>query len=309
MQPVALKLPKQTIMRQTLSLPDTPASLLPLVLSAMADTPDARLRQLMASLTTHLHQFVIDNAVTEVEFERAVQFLIDIGQATGPKTNEVILAADLLGVSTLVALLNNPSGEESADSHAALLGPFWRANAPACPMGANLARTDCDGTPMEVCGRVFGADGRPLAGAIVDVWQADPKGLYENQDPDQPDMNLRGRFETDADGGFFFRTVTPAGYPVPTGGPCGELLAAQRRHPYRPAHLHFMVSRPGHKVLITQVFTAEDRYLQSDPVFGVTQALVGRFEHTQRDGRPLTRLSHDFHLCAGEMVFPKPPIP
>lgn len=293
----------------TPTLPDTPESLLPLVLSAMADTPDARLRELMAALTSHLHRFVIEQRVTEAEFERAIDFLIGVGQATGPKTNEVILAADLLGVSTLVALLNNPSGEESADSHAALLGPFWRANAPACPSGANIARNDCDGVPMEVRGQVYGADGRPLAGAIVDVWQADPKGLYENQDPAQPDMNLRGRFETDAAGGFFFNTVTPAGYPVPTDGPCGELLAAQRRHPYRPAHLHFMVSKPGHKVLITQVFTAEDERLQSDPVFGVTRALVGRFERTHRGGRPLTRLTHDFHLGAGEMVFPKPPIP
>jgi len=293
----------------TLSLPDTPQSLLPLVLSAMADTPSPRLRQLMASLTTHLHHFVIENAVTEAEFERAVDFLIGIGQATGPKTNEVILAADLLGVSTLVALLNNPGGEESADSHAALLGPFWRANAPACPNGASIARSNCDGFPMEVRGRVFGADGQPLAGAVVDVWQADPKGLYENQDPAQPEMNLRGRFETDADGRFFFRTVTPSGYPVPTSGPCGELLAAQRRHPYRPAHLHFMVAKPDHKVLITQVFTAEDARLESDPVFGVTRALVGRFERTSRDGHPLMQLAHDFHLAAGEMVYPKPPIP
>jgi len=292
-----------------LPLPDTPASLLPLVLQSMADTPDARLRQLMASLTTHMHAFVTENRVTEAEFERAVDFLVGIGQATGPKTNEVILAADLFGVSTLVALLNNPSGEESADSHAALLGPFWRANAPACANGSSIARGDMRGTPMTVRGRVFGADGRPLAGAIVDVWQADPKGLYENQDPTQPDMNLRGRFETDAQGLFHFHTVTPAGYPVPTDGPCGELIEAQRRDPYRPAHLHFMVAKPGHKVLITQVFADDDERLGSDPVFGVTRALVGRFTRAMQDGQARTLLEHDFHLCAGEMVYPKPPIP
>lgn len=292
-----------------LPLPDSPASLLPLVLKSMSGTPNVRLRQLMASLTKHLHDFVLENRVTEPEFERAVDFLIGIGQATGPKTNEVILAADLFGVSTLVALLNNPSGEESADSHAALLGPFWRANAPACANGSSIVRCEAQGVPMTVRGRVFGADGRPLASAVVDVWQADPKGLYENQDPTQPDMNLRGRFETDAEGFFFFDTVTPAGYPVPTDGPCGELIAAQRRDPYRPAHLHFMVAKPGHKVLITQVFADDDERLASDPVFGVTRALVGRFTRGQRDGQAMTVLEHDFHLCAGEMVYPKPPIP
>lgn len=296
-------------MSPTTALPTTPASLLPLVLAAMERTPDPRLRALMASLTTHLHQFVLENHVTEAEFESAVGFLVGIGQATGEKKNEVILASDLLGVSTLVALLNNPGGGESAESHAALLGPFWRARSPDCQPGENIARGDSGSTPMEVRGTVHGADGQPLAGATVDVWQADPKGLYENQDPAQPDMNLRGRFRTDEHGRFFLRTVTPAGYPVPTDGPCGELLRAQQRHPFRPAHLHFMVSSPGHKVLITQVFPGDAEHLTSDPVFGVTAPLVGRFEAAERDGRHATLLERDFHLVAGEMVFPHPPIP
>jgi catechol 1,2-dioxygenase len=290
-------------------LPTTPESLLPLVQQAMAQTPDARLRQLMASLTAHLHQFVLDNRVTEAEFEAAVDFLVGIGQATGPKTNEVILAADLLGVSTLVALLNNPGGEDSGHSHAALLGPFWRANAPACAAGEDIARASTPGVPLEVSGTVFGANGRPLAGATIDVWQASPVGLYENQDPGQPAMNLRGRFTSDAQGRYSFRSVRPAGYPVPTAGPCGALLRAQQRHPFRPAHLHFMVSSPGHKVLITQVFADDAETLHSDPVFGVTAPLVGHFEQVQRDGQALALLSHDFHLSAGEMVFPQPPIP
>jgi catechol 1,2-dioxygenase len=291
------------------ALPTTPASLLPLVLQAMSHTPDARLRQLMASLATHLHQFVLENAVTEAEFERAVGFLIDIGQATGETKNEVILAADLLGVSTLVALLNNPAGKAESHSHAALLGPFWRANAPVCATGDCIARGATEGLPLEVNGSVFGADGAPLAGAVVDVWQASPVGLYENQDGAQPDMNLRGRFTTDAQGRYRFSSVRPAGYPVPTDGPCGELLRAQQRHPFRPAHLHFMVSHPGHKVLITQVFADDSEHLASDPVFGVTAPLVGRFALTERDGRPLATLQHDFHLALGEMVFPHPPIP
>lgn len=296
-------------MPTTPPLPTTPESLLPLVLQAMAATPDARLRQLMASLTSHLHQFVIENRVTEAEFETAVDFLIRIGQATGPKTNEVILASDLLGVSTLVALLNNPAGSGKTESHAALLGPFWRRNAPLCASGDCIARGDTPGLPLEVRGTVYGAHGRPLAGAEVDVWQASPIGLYENQDETQPDMNLRGRFATDEKGRHFLRTVLPAGYPVPTGGPCGELLRAQQRHPFRPAHLHFMVSSPGHKVLITQVFADDAETLHSDPVFGVTAPLVGHFERVTRDGQALALLSHDFHLVEGETVFPQPPIP
>ncbi len=290
-------------------LPTTPESLLPLVLRAMQATPDARLRDLLSGLVTHLHDFVREHQVTEPEFERAVAFLVGIGQATGPTKNEVILASDLLGISTLVALQNNPAGEAGTESHAALLGPFWRAEAPECQLGDNIARAGTPGTPLEVRGTVHGAEGQALAGAVVDVWQASPVGLYENQDPSQPDMNLRGQFRTDAAGRYHFRSVRPAGYPVPTDGPCGELLRAQRRQPCRPAHLHFMVSSPGHKVLVTQVFADDSEHLQSDPVFGVTAALVGHFRLAEEDGRPLALLDHDFHLVRGEPVFPHPPIP
>jgi catechol 1,2-dioxygenase len=304
-------------MATTTALPSTPESLLPLVLKAMEGTPSPRLRQLMASLTTHLHQFVIENQLTEGEFAVAVEFITGIGQATGPQKNEVILAADLLGVTSLVALLNNPAGtalehESRAAarvSHAALLGPFWRAAAPLCAPGDSIVRSHTPGDTLEVCGTVFGADGQPVAGATVDVWHASPNGWYENQEEAQADMNLRGRFTTDAQGKYWLRTVVPAGYPVPTDGPCGELLDAQQRHPIRPAHLHFMVSSPGHRVLVTQVFPRDDERLNSDPVFGVTAPLVGHFENTQIDGRPGQRLVHDFHLTAGETVFPKPPIP
>ena len=290
------------------TLPTTPESLLPLVLHAMSRAPDARLRELMAALVSHMHRFVIEQRVSEREFETALRFLVGIGQATGETKNEVILAADLLGLSTLVALINNPASTAGVESQAALLGPFWRANAPLCAAGDDIARGTV-GMPMEVSGTVYGAAGRPLAAATVDVWQADPKGLYENQDDAQPDMNLRGRFITNEAGRYALRTVVPAGYPVPTDGPCGELLCAQQRHPYRPAHLHFMLSKPGHKVLVAQVFADDDPRLDSDPVFGVTAPLVGRFEHVMRDGRALALLVRDFHLVEGEMVFPHPPIP
>ena len=283
----------------------SPASVLALALRAMEGTPDPRLRLLIASLTTHLHAFVQETALTEAEFERALEFIVAIGQATGETKNEVVLAADLLGISSVVALQNNldPQGE----SLAALLGPFWRANAPECAPGENIARSGTPGLPLSVSGVVLENDGTPIADAVVDVWQASPVGFYENQDPQQEDMNLRGRFHTDAAGAFHFRTVRPAGYPVPTDGPCGDLLRAQLRHPNRPAHLHFMVSKPGHKVLISQVYADDDENLESDPTFGVTRRLIGRFE-MQADGKG-AMLAYEARLERGEMKFPHPPIP
>jgi len=288
-----------------MNIATSPQSVLGHVLDAMRHTPDPRLRTVMEAVTRHLHALVQEVKLTEEEFEQALEFIVAIGQATGETKNEVVLAADILGVSTVVALQNNqdPQGE----SPAALLGPFWRANAPACAQGENIARSGTPGTPLEVTGTVRDHEGRPVEGATVDVWQASPVGLYENQDPSQENMNLRGRFSTDAEGRFHFRSVRPAGYPVPTDGPCGVLLRAQKRHPNRPAHLHFMVSKPGHKVLITQVFADDDGNLESDPTFGVTRRLIGRFALAP-DGKSAS-LHHDFELEPGEMKFPRPPIP
>ncbi|WP_019653505.1 dioxygenase family protein [Variovorax atrisoli] len=288
-----------------MNIATSPRSVLGHVLDAMRHTPDPRLRTVMEAVTRHLHALVQEVKLTEEEFEQALEFIVAIGQATGETKNEVVLAADILGVSTVVALQNNqdPQGE----SPAALLGPFWRANAPACVQGENIARSGTPGTPLEVTGTVRDHEGRPVEGATVDVWQASPVGLYENQDPSQENMNLRGRFATDAEGRFHFRSVRPAGYPVPTDGPCGVLLRAQKRHPNRPAHLHFMVSKPGHKVLITQVFADDDENLESDPTFGVTRRLIGRFALAP-DGKSAS-LHHDFELEPGEMKFPRPPIP
>ncbi|WP_295550430.1 dioxygenase [uncultured Pseudacidovorax sp.] len=283
----------------------TPDSVLPIALDAMARTPNPRLREVIASLTRHLHAFVQEVKLSEEEFEQALDFIVAIGQATGEKKNEVVLAADILGISTLVALQNNqdPQGE----SPSALLGPFWRANAPDCACGDSIARSGTPGVQLFVSGVVRDGQGRPLADAMVDVWQASPVGLYENQDPTQENMNLRGRFRTDAEGRYHFQSVRPAGYPVPVDGPCGVLLKAQRRHPNRPAHLHFMVSKPGFKVLVSQVYADDDENLESDPTFGVTRRLIGRYA-LQPDGQSAT-LAYDFQLEPGETKFPRPPIP
>lgn len=285
------------------------------VLEVMAKTPDPRLREITSALVKHLHGFIREVQPTDAEFEKACAFLVGLGQSSSDKKNEVILASDILGASTLITLQNDrsdevPSGSGKTDS--ALLGPFWRAASPEFALGECIARgqeASMPGQTLQVSGTVRNAEGQPVADAVVDVWQASPVGLYENQDDGQPDMNLRGRFRTDGQGLFYFNSVRPAGYPVPVDGPCGDLLRAQRRHPYRPAHLHFMVSKPGYKVLVTQVFADDDAHLRNDVTFSVIESLVGRFQHHGDGTSAHYTLNYDLVLQAGEMLFPTPPIP
>jgi catechol 1,2-dioxygenase len=281
------------------------------VLAVMARTPDPRLAQVTQALVKHLHAFIQEVRPSEAEFEAGCAFLMALGQASSDKKNEVILASDILGASTLITLLNNTQAKGETDS--ALLGPFWRAHAPLLPLGASIADpATTPGEPLFVSGQVRNMAGQPLAGAVVDAWQASPVGLYENQDERQPDMNLRGRFVTNAEGRFHFRSVRPAGYPVPVDGPCGDLLRAQQRHPYRPAHVHFMVSHPGYRVLVTQVFADDDERLNTDVTFSVVSRLVGRFErHAPNEccAEPHHTLVYDMVLQEGELRLPTPPIP
>jgi catechol 1,2-dioxygenase len=282
-----------------------PDSVTDIVLKAMSRTPDPRLREVTESLVRHLHAFVREVRPTAEEFERGIDFLVRLGQATGPEKNEVILLSDLLGISTLVVMLDDERGAGGTDP--ALLGPFWRAQSPRCKPGESIARDGGGGgEPLDVTGRVLDLQGRPIPGVEIDVWQASPVGLYENQDPDQPDRNLRGLFETDIEGRFHFRTVRPKGYPVPVDGPCGELLRAQDRHPWRPAHIHFMLSCEGYRTLVTQVFDNADGAIESDVVFGVTPSLAGRFERG-KDGS--LHLDYDFVMQPGTRRIPRPPVP
>jgi catechol 1,2-dioxygenase len=283
------------------------------VQKVMAGVPDPRLRQISHSLIAHVHAFIREVQPNQTEFENACDFLVALGQSTGPAKNEVILLSDILGASSLINLLNDrPDGARNHHTDAALLGPFWRAQSPQLPLGANIARGQeaQDATQsLHVQGTVRDAGGQPLADAVVDVWQASPVGLYENQDPQQPDMNLRGRFKTDANGKFNFKSVRPSGYPVPVDGPCGDLLRAQLRDPYRPAHVHYMISKPGYQVLITQVFADDDHRLHTDVTFSVVESLVGKFKKRTGPGEVGFSLDYDFVLQAGEMHFPMPPIP
>jgi catechol 1,2-dioxygenase len=285
------------------------------VLAAMVGAPNPRLREVMAAFVRHLHAFAHEVQLTQDEYDLAIDFLNRIGKATNDSHNEGILFADAVGFSTLVCLMNNgPTAATEGD--AALLGPFYREKAPLTPNGGSIVRSPTPGPALFVDGRITDPEGRPIADVEVDVWQASPIGLYENQDTNQADMNLRGRFHTGQDGRFWFGSVKPAGYPVPTHGPTGELLRAQRRHPYRPAHLHVLGYKPGFKTMITQVFVDDDEYLQSDVVFGVTRHLVGNYRRHDTGetppapdlAAPWYTLDYTFVMHRGEANRPLPTI-
>lgn len=282
--------------------------------SVMERTSNPRLREIMVSLVRHLHGFIRDVRLTEAEFREAAAIVAEMGRLTTDTHNEVVLMAGSLGISSLVCLLNN-GDQGNAETDQSLLGPFWRLHSPRVENGGSIVRSDTSGAPLFVNARVVDKTGNPVAGAEVDVWHASPVGLYENQDPEQADMNLRGKFTTDADGRFWFRSVMMVGYPIPTDGVVGRLLKAQNRHPYRPAHLHALVFKPGFKVLISQVYNPADPYIESDVQFGVTRALIGNFlrhdepHPTERDvGAPWYSLDHVYKMEAGEAVLPRPPI-
>jgi protocatechuate 3,4-dioxygenase beta subunit len=286
----------------------------PAVLEAMAQAGNARLREIAASFVRHMHAFAREIRLTEAEYDIGIAFLNRIGKATHDSHNEGILFADAIGFSTLVCLLNNGS-EGASETAAALLGPFWRANSPPTKNGGSIVRSPTPGPELFAQCEVVDVAGKPLAGVEVDVWQSSPVGLYENQDDTQADMNLRGKFTTDDSGRFAFRSVKPAGYPVPTDGPVGEMLRAQNRHPFRPAHIHFLGFKKGYKTLITQVFVDDDEHLESDVVFGVTRALVGNYRRHDEGEPPAPgirapwyTLSYRLVMQTGDAVLPNPPI-
>src|SRR6267154_6214725 len=284
------------------------------VLDEMKRTPDARTKEILASMVRHLHAFVREVGLTEKEFDKAINYVVALGQLTTESHNEVRLMAGSLGVSTLVCLMNN-GPNAATESSANLLGPFWRTDSPRTENGGSLLRSSTPGHALFFKGWVRDEEGRPVAGAEVDVWHASPVGLYENQDPEQAEMNLRGKFTTDADGCFWFRSVMMVGYPIPTDGVVGRLLKQQDRHPYRPAHLHALIFKPGFKVLISQVYDPADPHIDSDVQFGVTKALIGEFVRhdephpTAADaGAPWYSLDYVYRMEAGEAVLPRPPI-
>jgi protocatechuate 3,4-dioxygenase beta subunit len=280
---------------------------------AVSRVEDPRLREILLALVRHLHGFVRDVRLTEREFGEAVRLLAAMGHKTTDSHNEVMLMAGSLGVSPLVCLLNNGNHGQS-ETQANMLGPFWRDDQLACASGDSLVRSPTPGAELFVSVSLEDANGQPVAGAEVDVWHSSPEGLYENQDPGQAEMNLRGRFVSDAEGRFNFRSVKPAGYPIPVDGPVGELVRATRRHNFRPAHLHFMVFKPGCKTLISQVYSPDDPHIDSDVQFGVTRALIGNYIRHDKPSAahdfaaPWYSLDQHFVLEAGEARRPIAPI-
>jgi len=237
----------------------------------MAGCEDARLRQVMTRLLVHLHDFVREVEPTQEEWAQAIRFLTETGQLCSDRRQEFILLSDVLGVSMLVDAINHRDAPGATES--TVLGPFYAGLQPTLPPGASIDRTGA-GPTVHVSGLIRSQGGAPIAGAQVEVWQASPSGLYDTQDPAQPPGNLRATFVTGADGRYAFRTLMPECYPIPDDGPVGRLLRAVGRHPWRPAHIHFLITAPGHHRLVTHIFPAGGRYLDSDAVFGVKPSLL-----------------------------------
>lgn len=259
------------------------------VIRRIRNTRNPRLKQVMSSFIRHMHDFVREVKPTEEEWLKGIQFLVETGHWSTDKRQEFILLSDTLGVSMLVDALNYSAAKGATQS--TVLGPFHRESAPEYELGANTSKNPDDGEPCEVSGSVRDVEGRPVAGAMLDIWQGGADGLYDSQKGDE--MNLRGVFRTDREGRFHFRCVTPTFYPVPHDGPVGQMLTATGRHPMRPPHLHFWITAPGYRPLITHLFVKGGKYLDSDAVFGVKPGLIIDFKKG-KDG--LTRARYDFVL-------------
>jgi hydroxyquinol 1,2-dioxygenase len=245
------------------------------VIESFARTPDERLQTILNSLVRHLHAAVREVEPSIAEWEQAIEFLTATGQKCTDVRQEFILLSDVLGISMLVETINERGAAGATQS--TVLGPFHMTRSPQRELGQNIDLVG-ESQPCVVTGRVVDTDGIPLPGAVLDVWQANDHGAYDVQEPDQqPDGNGRGLFTADADGRFWFRTIVPSYYPIPTDGPVGELLAATRRHPYRPAHIHFLVAADGYRTLTTHIFVDDSEYLDSDAVFAVKKSLITEF--------------------------------
>jgi hydroxyquinol 1,2-dioxygenase len=261
------------------------------VIARMADTPDARLKEIMTSLVQHLHAFARDVKLTEEEWFQGIAFLTRVGHITDDQRQEFILLSDTLGLSMLTVAMNND--KPAGCTEATVFGPFYVEDAPGFDLGEDVAN-GAPGIPCLVRGSVRGLDGEPVPGAEIHVWQADAEGKYDVQREGLQQRQARGVLHADGKGRYHFRSILAEAYPIPDDGPVGDMLKATKRHPWRPAHLHFMIKAPGYETLITHVFRNGDPYLDSDAVFGVRQSLVADWVK-QPDGQYL--VEYDFVLA------------
>jgi len=278
------------------------------VLKRLENTQSPRLKEVSEAFVRHLHAFIREVEPTFEEWQTGIKFLTDIGQMCTGMRQEFILLSDTLGASMLIDAINHRLPRGATET--TVLGPFYVEDAPVMELGADIAGP-MKGTPMFVEGTVRSVDGQPLAGAVVDTWHSDDEGYYDVQHLEEiGGLSLRGRFRTDAEGRFWFWSIVPSFYPIPYDGPVGRLLDAHGRHPYRPAHVHFMIEAAGHPRLVTHVFIDGDRYLDSDVVFGVKDSLIRKLEErkagTAPDGRRMERdytiLHYDFALARKEQA-------
>jgi catechol 1,2-dioxygenase len=273
-------------------------------LTAYSRIDNTRLCELVTGLIRHLHAFVKEAKLTDEEFETAWTLMAEMSKFTGDERNEFLLFCDVVGISQLVEEINHARSQSAVGY--ALVGPFYRANAPLKQRGESIVSDDTKGARARITGRVYDlTTNAPIGGAMLDVWQAATNGFYENEDPNQPDYNLRGRFQADEAGTFELVALLPTPYPVPTDGPVGELLRLAKRQPYRPAHIHFIVLAPEYETLVTQVFRKGDEIIDVDPVFSADRNLIGDFRKSNGE----YRLQYDFQLNLGVSTMPKAPIP
>lgn len=255
-------------------------------------TPNPRLREIMLSLTKHLHAFVKEVKLTEAEWFEGIKFLTATGHKCDDIRQEFILLSDTMGVSMVVDLISNPKPAGATES--TVFGPFHREGAPEMQMGDNIAPKDVKGQPATISGRVLDLEGNPIANAVLDVWQANSEGFYDSQLPNHEELHMRGIFRTGADGRYWFKTTRPVHYPIPLDGPVGQMLNATNRHGWRPAHVHFRITAPGFQPVTTHLFDRIDPYLDSDAVLGVKESLIVDFKD---DGKGGVTAEYDFVLA------------
>jgi len=251
----------------------TPDNITDVFTGYFGDDTDPRVREVLTALAQHIHDFVRETKLTHDEWRKGLEFLEWAGKITDPERNEFVLLSDVMGLSSLVDMINSVPGATSSS----VLGPFHVSNPPPLDIGGDMKR-DYEGEVVLVEGTVRDMDGNPVAGAEIDIWQTAPNGMYSSQDPEQDVHSFHALMTADENGRYAFTTVRPVSYTVPDDGPVGQILNAAGRHPWRPSHLHFIVKADGLRSLVTEVFAADDPYLDEDTVFGVREDLVMRYE-------------------------------
>jgi len=261
------------------------------VIDRMKDAENPRLREILELVVSHVHAIVREAKITHDEWWQAIGLLTRAGKMCSDNRQEFILLSDVLGISMLVDAIDHVGGPGISES--TVLGPFYAGQQRQLAAGESILLREEEGDPLEMRCRVMDAEGRPIANALVEVWQTAPNQLYDVQDENQPSGHLRASFRTDTGGTYRFRTIMPVSYPIPNDGPAGQLLAAMGRHPFRPAHIHFMISAPGYRTLVTHLFLDGDKYLGSDAVFGVKPSLIVR----PRTIEGINTVEYDFGLA------------